>query len=142
MSAAFTRLAAWLRRVTGRERFEDAMSEEIQHHIQLQADDLEAGGLSRREALRQARLKFGAMEKYRQEGREVSAYRVFDDLHADLRDAYRGLKRDRSFTVVAVSVIASVLAANSPLWAALCRLKRATPRGPTGSTKWSAWSPT
>ena len=107
MSAAFARIAAWLRRVTGRERFEDAMSEEIQHHIDLQADDLQAGGLSRREALRQARLKFGATEKYRQEGREVSAYRVFDDLHADLRDAYRGLKRDRSFTVVAVSVIAS-----------------------------------
>ncbi len=119
MSAAFARIAAWLRRVTGRERFEDAMSEEIQHHIELQADDLEAGGLSRREALRQARLKFGATEKYRQEGREVSAYRVFDDLHADLRDAYRGLKRDRSFTVVAVSVIASVLAANMVLFAFL-----------------------
>lgn len=119
MSAAFARLVAWLRRVTGRERFEDAMSEEIQHHIELQADDLEAGGLSRREALRQARLKFGATEKYRQEGREVSAYGFFDDLQADLRDAYRGLKRDRSFTVVAVSVIASVLAANMVLFAFL-----------------------
>jgi predicted permease len=119
VSAAFARIAAWLRRVSGRERFEDAMSEEIQHHIELQADDLEAGGLSRSEALRQARLKFGATEKYRQEGREVSAYRVFDDLHADLRDAYRGLKRDRSFTVVAVSVIASVLAANMVLFAFL-----------------------
>ena len=49
----------------------------------------------------------------------MSAYRVFDDLQADLRDAYRGLKRDRSFTVVAVSVIASVLAANMVLFAFL-----------------------
>lgn len=119
MKAAFERLVGWVRRVTGRERFEDAMSDEIQAHIDMQADDLERGGMPRAEALRKARLAFGAVERYRQEGRDESVYRFFDELHADLRDAFRGLKRDRSFSVVAVSVIASVLAANMVLFAFL-----------------------
>jgi len=119
MKAAFERLVAWVRRVTGREGFEEAMSDEIQAHIDMQADDLERGGMPRTEALRQARLAFGAVERYRQEGRDGSVYRFFDELHADLRDAFRGLKRDRSFSVVAVSVIASVLAANMVLFAFL-----------------------
>ncbi len=119
MRAPFERLVAWVRRVTGRDRFEDAMSEEIQAHIEMQAEDLERGGLSRAEALRKAHLAFGAVERYRQEGRDGSVYRFFDELHADLRDAFRGLTRDRSFSVVAVSVIASVLAANMVLFAFL-----------------------
>lgn len=119
MRAVFERFAGWVRRVTGRERFEVAMSDEIQAHIDMQADDLERGGMPRAEALRKARLAFGAVERYRQEGRDGSVYRFFDELHADLRDALRGLKRDRSFSVVAVSVIASVLAANMVLFAFL-----------------------
>ena len=119
MRAVWERLVAWVRRVTGREGFEDAMSKEIQAHIEMRADHLESGGMPRTEALRQARLAFGAVERYRQEGRDGSVYRFFDELHADLRDAFRGLKRDRSFSVVAVSVIASVLAANMVLFAFL-----------------------
>lgn len=116
---AFERFASWVRRVTGRERFEDGLSDEIQAHIEMQADDLERRGASRAEALRQARLAFGSVERYRQEGRDLSAYRFFDELHADLRDASRGLRRDRGFSGVAISVIASVLAANMVLFAFL-----------------------
>lgn len=116
---AFERLVSWARRVTGRETFEDALSDEIQAHIEMQADDLERRGVSRAAALRQARLAFGSVERYRQEGRDLSVYRFFDELHADLRDAFRGLRRDRGFSVVAVSVIASVLAANMVLFAFL-----------------------
>ena len=109
MRAILEGLVAWVRRVTGREGFEEAMSEEIQAHIEMQADELERRGMPRADALRKARLAFGAVERYRQEGRDGSVYRFFDELHADLRDAFRGLKRDRSFSVVAVSVIASLV---------------------------------
>lgn len=119
MSALFERLSAWLRRAIGRDTFEADMAAELEFHIEAHADTLERRGLPRAEALRQARLKFGATEKYRQEGREVSRYRHLDDLHADLRDAFRGLKRDPSFAVVAIAVVASVLAANMVLLAFL-----------------------
>ena len=119
MSAPFERLAAWFRRVIGRDRFETEMAAELEFHVEAHADELERRGLSRAESLRQARLKFGATEKYKQEGREVSRYRHLDDLGADLRDAFRGLRRDPSFAVVAISVIASVLAANMVLLAFL-----------------------
>lgn len=119
MRETLARLVGWVRRVTHREAFEEVMSEEIQAHIDMRADDLERRGMPRADALRQARLAFGAVERYRQEGRDGSVYRFFDELHADLRDAFRGLKRDRSFSVVAVAVIASVLAGNMVLFAFL-----------------------
>jgi hypothetical protein len=119
MKGLIERLAAWVRRISGRDLFEEGMQQEIEFHIAAHAEELERRGVARPEALRQARLKFGAMERYKQEGREVSRYRHVDDLHADLRDAWRGLKRDRSFAVVAISVIASVLAANMVLFAFL-----------------------
>ena len=119
MSALFERLSGWLLRAIGRDRFEADMASELESHIESHADQLEKQGIPRSEALRQARLKFGATERYKQEGREVSRYRHLDDLHADLRDAFRGLKRDRGFAVVALSVIASVLAANMVLLAFL-----------------------
>lgn len=42
-----------------------------------------------------------------------------EQLHADLRDAARGLRRDPGFTVLAVGIIAAVLTANMVLFAFL-----------------------
>jgi hypothetical protein len=43
------------------------MDEELRSHVALRADDLERGGVRRPEAERQARLEFGARERYREE---------------------------------------------------------------------------
>jgi len=109
-------LAAWVGRTIGRERFEHDMAAEIDFHIETKADELERRGLPRAEALRQARLSFGGRERIKEEGRDVSRYRVLDELHANLRDAVRGLRRDPSFAFVAVAVVASVLAVNMVLF--------------------------
>lgn len=112
-------LFGWVDRVTGRVGFERNMTDEIESHIAARADDLEQTGLSRVEALRQARRQFGRQIRCREAGRDISRYRYLDELHANLRDALRGLVRDRSFAVVATSVIASVLATNMVLFAFL-----------------------
>jgi len=110
---------AWLKRLTGREQFESDMQDELQFHIAARADELAQGGLPPAVALRQARVEFGAQERYKEEGRELSPYRHLDNLRADLRYAGRGLRRDPGFTILAVLIVAAMLTANTVLFAFL-----------------------
>ena len=49
-----------------RSRVENEMEDELRFHIQSRADDLERSGLSRVEAERQARIEFGAYERFKE----------------------------------------------------------------------------
>jgi hypothetical protein len=69
-----SRLHSWVRGLTGRSTMESEMDVELRFHIEARAEDLirEHGGtgLTRDEALRQARLEFGAVDKAKEECRE------------------------------------------------------------------------
>jgi hypothetical protein len=47
------------------------MADEIEFHIEARAQHLRESGVSREEAVRQARLEFGAAEKYKEEIRQA-----------------------------------------------------------------------
>ena len=115
----WSKFGSWVSRVSGRERREDDLSEEIRFHIECVAEELERKGVPRDEARRRARLRFGATEKYREEGREAFGWRPIDELRADARDTFRGVQRDPGFGFVAVAVIAAALSANTVLFAFL-----------------------
>jgi predicted permease len=103
---------ALLRRLARRDRFESGMSEEIAHHLELRAADLEREGLAPAEALRRARLEFGADERWKEECREAAGYAPLDALRGDFRDAARALRRSPGFTLVATLVLGLVLTAD------------------------------
>ncbi|MGH9794979.1 MAG: ABC transporter permease [Candidatus Acidiferrales bacterium] len=50
---------------------------------------------------------------------DLNAYPHLDNLGADLRDAWRGLRRDPGFSVVAISIVAAMLSVNLMLFAFL-----------------------
>jgi predicted permease len=81
-------------------------AEEIQAHLQLEADELEAEGLSRREAGRSARVAFGsptvAQERFNLMNRPV----WLENLAQDIRYGLRIMARDRAFTAVAALTLA------------------------------------
>jgi hypothetical protein len=55
------------------------MQEEMRFHVQQQADRLaRRHGLSPEEARRQAFVRFGGVEKYREEGREARGFHWLD----------------------------------------------------------------
>ena len=80
-------------------------SDEIQAHLQLEADELEAEGLSREEAHRRARVAFGnvaaAQERFFLKGRVL----WFDNLIRDLKFALRQLAGNPGFALAAISVL-------------------------------------
>ena len=66
-------------RVVRRSRVEREMADELAFHIDARAADLAARhGLSREDALRRARVEFGSVEKYKEEGRASLGLRLVD----------------------------------------------------------------
>jgi predicted permease len=84
-------------------RMEKEIQEELQFHIESYAEDLMTlQSLSRERALRQARIKFGSIDKCKENAREARGLRITDQLKQDTSYALRQFRRNPGFTVVAL----------------------------------------
>src|SRR5256886_11211046 len=74
----WSRLRSWLRATHHRSRMESEMDAGLRFHIEALAADLVRSGVSRQEALRRARLEFGAIERVKEEGRKAHGISFVD----------------------------------------------------------------
>src|SRR5215207_11395400 len=81
-----------VRAVFRRAQVERDLQDELQFHIEHEARKLEASGLEPAEALRQARLAFGGVERIKDDTRDVSGVSWLETFASDLRYAVRGLR--------------------------------------------------
>ena len=98
-----------LKSLVARTRFERDMGDELRLHVEHRADDLVTSGLSRDEALRRARIEFGAVERYKEDCRDASGFslaRPWLGVVADFRLAARRLIATPLFTLFAVLSLA------------------------------------
>jgi predicted permease len=116
----------WSRRVVSatvaRARFEHDMRRELGAHLELRADDLEASGLSREEAIRRARVEFGGMERYKEQCRDARGFAAFRPLHGSLQDlqlAVRRLAATPVFFLFGIASLAVAVAVTSVAYALL-----------------------
>jgi putative ABC transport system permease protein len=83
--------------------------EEFRAHIEMRAEDLVRSGLSPEEARRRARIEFGSVERYKEEGRAARGLRAFDELRfswLDVRLGARMLIKYPGLTIVGVFALA------------------------------------
>jgi predicted permease len=115
-------LTEWLNRLRysgRRSRFDDELDDEIRFHLETCAAELEQSGLSRDDALAQARREFGSVTRMREESRSAWQFRWLADFGADLCHSFRSFVRSPGFTATAVLSLALGIGANSAVFTAL-----------------------
>ena len=100
------RLLARLRSLSRRSILEREMQEEIESHFALHVDENMRAGMSREEAVRSAKLKFGDLNTIREDCREVTGFAPIESFLRDLQYAVRGLLHAPGFSAVAVGILA------------------------------------
>lgn len=100
-----------------RRQFENGMAEEMRFHIDQYTADLVRSGVPADEAARRARREFGPLDNLKEDCREASGLRLFDEIHQDARYAVRLMRKTPGFTATALLTLALCLGANLTIFA-------------------------
>jgi predicted permease len=90
--------------------------EEMDFHIESMAQDLVGRGMSEHEARTAAHRKFGNMTRNSEKARSVWIVRWMSDLAQDLRQAFRGMRRDAGFTTFVILIAGLGIGASSTIF--------------------------
>ena len=109
----------WIPRIFRRHRLLDDLSEEMRLHLDEHVERLMREGLSLQEAQRQVRIAFGNPAVIEERSREVWQWPALESIQADVRLAFRQLRRSPGFTVAAVLTLALAIGANAVVFGVL-----------------------
>jgi putative ABC transport system permease protein len=109
---------AWrrLRSIGRRGALERGLNEELRFHVEQQAEKNRRAGLSPDEAMRQALVRFGGVERTKEGARDEFRPGRFEDSLRDVRYAARALGHSRGFTLAATLTIALGIGATTALF--------------------------
>src|SRR5436309_9864785 len=111
--SAFFRKERWL---TRRDRKEAELREELQFHLEEEAEERRAQGLAEEDARWAARRELGNLTQVHESTRAVWGWTILEQLGQDLRYAFRTMAANRLFTMLVVSCLALGIGANTAIY--------------------------
>ncbi len=98
-----------------RRRYED-ISISIQEHIEERTEELMVDGIARKQAEQTARREFGNVTLLEERSREVWQWPAFDSILADLKFAFRRLRKSAGFAATVLLTLAIGIGANTTVF--------------------------
>jgi len=95
------------------------MNSELRFHIDELTEENIAAGMSPAQARRRALLEFGGPEQVKEEVRDVYRIRVLDASVANLKSAFRFLRKSPTFSAAVILTLALAIGANSAVFSAI-----------------------
>jgi len=105
-----------LRSLLQRRRKEEELREELQFHLEEEAEECEAKGLSGEEARAAARRDFGNVTQMQEETRSVWTWTWLEQLGQDCRYGLRTMAGNKTFSLLAVLSLALGIGANTAIY--------------------------
>jgi putative ABC transport system permease protein len=112
----------WFRRLLDKARSESQLDKELRFHLEQQIDDYVANGMSVDEARRRAQQEFGGIERVKEEVRDTRWETHLESVWRDVRYAFRNLRKDLRFSLVAIFTLALGIGATTAVFSVVDRV--------------------
>lgn len=116
------RLRSLARMIFRAKRWRRELNDELRFHIEERADQLQRSGMTYDEAVRRARVEFGAVGTYTERCREAHGARWLDELSRNLVYAWQSMRKSPGFTAVAVLSLTLGIGTNIAVFGVLQQL--------------------